>query len=86
MNFLLAILKKEASNSVTQPNLQNLGPMVLYQLRHGGASHELATNRCDLPSLAKRGRWKPLASLKRYEKGARLLELVSRVAPPRPIT
>ena len=54
------LLHKEWSKqyvaAVAQLNLQNLGPMLLYQLRHGGASHELATNRRGLHSLAKRGR------------------------------
>ena len=54
---------------------------VLYQLRHGGGSHELATGRRELTALAKRGRWASIASLRRYEKGGRLTELVSRLTP-----
>ena len=54
---------------------------VLYQLRHGGASHELATGRREITALAKRGRWGSLASVRRYERGGRLTELASRLTP-----
>jgi len=54
---------------------------VLYQLRHGGASHELATGRREITALAKRGRWASIASLRRYEKGGRLTEILSRLTP-----
>jgi hypothetical protein len=54
---------------------------VLYQLRHGGASHELATGRREITALAKRGRWASIASLRRYEKGGRVTELLSRLTP-----
>ncbi len=54
---------------------------VLDQLRHGGASKERATGRRERTALAKRGRWASIASLRRYEKGGRLTELVSRLSP-----
>ena len=69
------------------PKLENFGSIgyhllpVLYQLRHGGASHELATGRREITALAKRGRWGSMASVRRYEKGGRLTELVSRLTP-----
>ena len=44
----------------------------LYQLRHGGASHELLTGVRPLDAIKKRGRWCSDASLKRYEKGGRV--------------
>jgi len=52
--------------------LQPLGPPVLYQLRHGGASHEVLMGRRTLQELKKRGRWASDSSVKRYEKGGRL--------------
>lgn len=49
---------------------------MLYQLRHGGASHELLTGFRDVPGPMKRGRWKTLASVRRYEKGGRVHQQV----------
>ena len=49
-----------------------LGPPTLYQLRHGGASHELLTGARDLISVKKRGRWASDQSLRRDEKGGRV--------------
>jgi len=74
----------EAARLLTLENFGSSGYHllpVLYQLRHGGASHELATGRREITALAKRGRWASIASLRRYEKGGRLTELVSRLSP-----
>ena len=56
---------------------------VLHQLRHGGASHELVTGRREISALAKRGRWGWWLRYegRRYEKGGRLTEVVSRLTP-----
>ncbi|CAK0810952.1 unnamed protein product, partial [Prorocentrum cordatum] len=49
-----------------------LGPPVLHQLRHGGASHEMLPNAREFGDIKKRGRWEADRSLKRHAKGPRL--------------
>ena len=77
----------QCAAAARQLKLENFGSEgthllpVLYQLRHGGASHELATGRREITALAKRGRWDSLVSVRRYEMGGRLTELVSRLTP-----
>ena len=70
------------AEAVQQLGLKMFGPPVLYQLRHGVASHEVASGRRGLPSLMKRGRWSTLHSVRRYEKGGRLAELLGRLTAP----
>ena len=65
--------------SVATARLEAAGPWVLYQLRHGGASHELAVQARRLDEIKKRGRWLTDTSLRRYEKGARLPELLAKI-------
>ena len=48
-------------------------------MRHGGASHELAVKARPLDEIKKRGRWLTDTSLRRYEKGARLPELLAKI-------
>ncbi|CAE7946497.1 unnamed protein product [Symbiodinium sp. KB8] len=55
--------------------LQKLGALHLYRLRHGGASHDFVHKLRDLGSIQLRGRWKSMASVRRYQKGARLAQL-----------
>ena len=57
--------------------LEALGPPVLYQLRHGGASHEALTGFRDGVSLLRRGRWASERSVKRYAKGGRVNQVLS---------
>ena len=54
--------------------LQALGPPVLYQLRHGGASHEMLTGARGAKDIKLRGRWLSDNSLRRYEKGGRVAQ------------
>ena len=49
----------------------------LYRFRHGGASHDYSSRLRDLMAVMQRGRWKSLASLKRYQNGARLTQIFS---------
>ncbi len=53
----------------------------MYRLRHGGASHDRATNSRTLDAIKKRGRWACDASLRRYEKAVRLQEVEAQVPP-----
>ena len=46
-----------------------LTPFVPYQLRHSGPSWDRLHSRRSQMSVMKRGRWKSLSSLARYEKG-----------------
>ncbi|CAK0789751.1 unnamed protein product, partial [Prorocentrum cordatum] len=49
-----------------------LGDVHLYQLRHGGASHDSAGGFRSLGDVRRRGRWRSRASVRRYEKGSRI--------------
>ena len=52
---------------------------MLYQLRHGGASHELLSGARDINGIKKRGRWLSDTSLRRYEKGGRVAQQMARL-------
>ena len=54
---------------------------VLYLLRHGGASEDLAENHRSIESVKKRGAWKSDASVARYGKSGRINEQLSRLCP-----
>lgn len=53
-----------------------LGPAHPYRLRHGGASRDFALKLRRLEEIQRRGRWKSFASVRRYEKGGRLQQLL----------
>ena len=53
----------------------------LYKLRHGGPSHDIAAVLRSLATVKKRGRWGTDASVRRYEKGARLAEQMDKLTP-----
>ena len=55
--------------------------VVPYHMRHTGVSHELAAGHRTLAEAKRRGRWAHDRSLKRYAKGGRLAEQMSRLAP-----
>ena len=57
--------------------LEKLGPPVLYQLRHGGASHEALTGFRPISGIKHRGRWLSDTSVRRYEKGGRVNQVLS---------
>ena len=65
--------------AVNELQLGPLMPLTIYQLRHGGASHEIHSGRRDLLGVKKRGRWDSDASLHRYVKAGRLNEQVHRL-------
>jgi len=54
----------------------------LYQLRHGGASHDRSSRARSMLEIKLRGRWRCDRSLRRYEKGGRLAEQLSRLDAP----
>eukprot|EP00438_Fugacium_kawagutii_P013923 Skav213475 [mRNA] locus=scaffold565:39265:42440:+ [translate_table: standard] len=61
--------------------LGSLGPIHPYRFRHGGASHDMLHQHRDLQGVQKRGRWKSLSSVRRYEKGSRLAQLFASLPP-----
>ena len=52
---------------------------ILYQLRHGGPSHDRAVGMRSLAEVKQRGGWLTDNSVKRYEAHARLQQVESRV-------
>ena len=64
--------------------VQRLGiehPVVPYMGRHSGPSIDRALNTRDLQEIQKRGRWMVFRSVQRYEKHARLGEVMSSLRP-----
>ena len=53
--------------------------MVLYQLRHGGASGDYLEGRRQLPDIALRGRWFSMTSVRRYTKAAQVQKFLNQV-------
>ena len=72
----------EFKNAGTVFNLSEAGVMYLYQLRHGGASHDALSRHRDLLSIKKRGRWMCDASVRRYEKGGRSAQILHHLPVP----
>ncbi|CAK0826987.1 unnamed protein product [Prorocentrum cordatum] len=50
-----------------------------YMLRHGGASHDYGSKARSLVDVQRRGRWQSWHSVRRYEKGARLSQVLQMV-------
>ena len=55
--------------------------LVLYQLRHGGASVDRLERRRSPQEILARGRWQSERSLRRYAKSGRVQTLLSKLAP-----
>ena len=55
-----------------------LGELDLYRLSHSGPSADFSQARRRLDEIQARGRWVAAASMRRYQKGGRLNDLVSR--------
>ena len=53
--------------------------VVMYMLRHSGASTDFALRHRTLAEIKLRGRWRGDQSLRRYEKGGRLAEQLGRL-------
>ncbi|CAK0871903.1 unnamed protein product [Prorocentrum cordatum] len=58
-----------------------LGAAHMYMLRHGGASHDYASGCRRLEDARRRGRWRSWSSVRRYEKGSRLGQVVHKLGP-----
>ena len=55
---------------------------VLYQLRHGGPSHDLRNHIRPLVAIKQRGRWAADSSLRRYLAHARIQKEEARLSQP----
>ena len=55
---------------------------VPYQLRHGGPSHDRSEQVRSLEQIQKRGRWRQLKSVMRYEKAGRIAAEVMKLSVP----
>ncbi|CAK0839946.1 unnamed protein product, partial [Prorocentrum cordatum] len=60
---------QEALGAAARRRFPSLAAPTLYQLRHGGASHEALAQFRSSEDLMRRGRWHSQRSVKRYEKG-----------------
>jgi hypothetical protein len=58
-----------------------LPSLCLYQLRHGGASHDALTKVRAMQEIMSRGRWAAASSLKRYTKPGQIQKLVEKADP-----
>ena len=61
--------------------LDPLGELHPYRLRHTGASYDAAGRFRPIAEIQRRGRWRDPRSLRRYEHGARLNDLLARLVP-----
>jgi len=66
---------RKVTTSLQHPNF------VPYELRHAGPSWERLLNLRTLAEVQKRGRWKTLKSVMRYEKAGRLQQEMARMEP-----
>ena len=64
------------ADAVAALDLTRLGRVHAYQLRHGGASHDFACKTRTLRDIKRRGRWATWGSLRRFEMGSRLIQLL----------
>ena len=64
---------KEAAGEL---ELCGLGALHPYRLRHGGASSDYAAKRRPLQEIQRIGRWRSFKSLRRYEKGGRINQML----------
>ena len=57
------------------------GVQSVYQIRHGSASTDRLTQQRSMEELMKRGRWRSLSSLRRYEQGGRISHVFGCLSP-----
>ncbi|CAK0856369.1 unnamed protein product [Prorocentrum cordatum] len=78
---LRSALWHEAARSAARRLFPSFVAPALYQLRHGGASHEALTEVRSTEGLVRRGRWHSLRSVKRCEKGGRVNQVLRSLTP-----
>ena len=67
------------SNAEVRLGLEPLGHLHPYRFRHTGASHDFLEKERDLQAIQRRGRWRDVRSIRRYEKGGRVGQLFARL-------
>ncbi|CAE7422123.1 unnamed protein product [Symbiodinium natans] len=65
-------------DAITKLGLEHMG-WQLYNLRHGGATHDVLSRRRSLMEVKQRGRWLADNSVKRYVKQARMQSELARI-------
>ena len=65
------------SDVAAELGFQRIGINCVYQVRHGSASTDMLDRHRSTEELMKRGRWKSLSSLRRYEQGGKLSQVFS---------
>jgi hypothetical protein len=73
-------LRLRFSDAMVTLNMAD-GNHTLYELRHGGASHDLLARRRTLAQVKERGRWVADTSLRRYAKATRMQQRVNDLDP-----
>ncbi|CAK0804061.1 unnamed protein product, partial [Prorocentrum cordatum] len=74
-------LRRALDEAAAAWRLGPLGPLDAYRFRHAGASVDFATGARRLGEIQRRGRWRSARSLRRYEHGGRLADLLRRLPP-----
>lgn len=59
---------------------RDYGIQCSYQVRHGSASTDMLQKLRSMEELMKRGRWRTLTSLRRYEQGGRLSQVFGKLS------
>lgn len=75
-NFSMEDFRKAFVKAGEDLGLASLHP---YQLRHGGATEDLASKRRDFQGVKARGRWKTDQSVRRYAKIGRIQQLLAQM-------
>lgn len=72
----VAQLRAKMEQASSRLGLEALSSPHPYRLRHGGASFDFQTRSRSLLEIQRRGRWKSYSSVRRYEKGGRVSQLL----------
>ena len=73
-----ALSRRRFLNAAAEIGLPHV---MLYQLRHSGASLDTALRFRNIQQVQQRGRWAAFSSVRRYEKGGRLAEQANQLGP-----
>ena len=79
-DFDYAQLRTALMKTIGELGVDNLG-ITLHSCRHGGSSHDRATNSRSLREIQSRGFWKQSSSVQRYEKHGRTALVVRKPYP-----
>ena len=76
-NFNMEEFRKQFQRSATLLGLDGLHP---YQLRHGGATEDLSSQKREYSAVKSRGRWKTNSSIRRYGKIGKVQQLLNKIS------